>query len=69
MSSDSVVCKACLCVHPEAVGTSSFDLSFKGHRRTFGIKGTILTLLLFPWRDQRITFLSRLCLGRVGTRH
>ena len=45
--SDSV-CKGCLCGCPEAVRTSSFDLSFKGHDGTFGVKGRILYLATLP---------------------
>lgn len=48
VSADSVVCKACLCGCPEAVRTSSFDLSFEGHDRTSGVKGRILYLATLP---------------------
>lgn len=48
MSVDSVVCEACLCRHPEAIRITSFDLSFKGHDRTFGVKGGILYLAMLP---------------------
>lgn len=48
VSVDSVVCKACLCRHPEAVRITSFDLNFKGYDGTFGVKGGILYLAMLP---------------------
>lgn len=46
LSVDPVVCKACLCGHPEAVRITSFDLSFKSHDRMFGVKGRTFYLAM-----------------------
>lgn len=63
VSVDSVVCKACLCGCPEAVRTSSFDLSFRGHDRTFGVKGRILYLATLPLKGPEIQVIASAVCG------